>query len=888
MVRTASAYPRLLVLVAILLGAFALRLWEVGQPSIWHDEGWSIRAIRDPVNTPDDKTPVAYYALVHVLWRGAGDSPLALRYGSVLLDVITVALAARAMRRWAGGDAGALVALLLALSPLLWAYAREVRAYVAVPLLAVLILALTEWLLGHPRARRVWIALLTAELLLLYTHNLGVTVVAWLNLVVGAVWLAGRHWRRLGLWAAGQGALLLAYLPWLLGQSPSGTPLNTPPRPSPGLVWDIWRGYFAPLPTMIGAETAVEIGSAALGAAMLLAVAATLLWNRRRYALLLLSQAILLPALATAMLHAASIDFHPRYYIAGLPAALMLVAAAAHSLPVHAEVRRLASVGALALAAGTGAASFVALFDKPAYQHDDFRAVAEHYAALPADALIVIPYGWEPALDVYYADRLGIAAQFVGVELHSSAEETMRVINEALAARDGPAHVELLTWFQLPADLRGMFPCLLESAGQRGETLTVQGLSTTAYTVARPLALSESSPREDSFGALGLLSAAYGGEQTVCLRMEWALPAETGEDWRVSARLLTSDPPGWVLARSDSDIRDDEQAPTSLWEEGARGGAFSLLRFPAGAPPGDYELQAIVFSEDHPDGLDRLVNGVPAGKALALATVAPPESARALPPGDAAPLAALADGVALLDHDARGGALAAGQELRITLRWGAAADCCAAGPWTDATLALRGEGWDVAGPVRVYPGYSLDWHALLVPAEAEGAAVLALEVPGVKPMTLAAYTVERTERLFAPPPYDTALLSEFQGVAVLEGFSVAQTEVSPDEALGLTLVWRVTETPDVSYRVFTHLLNDAGRVIAQHDDIPGQGARLTTSWVAGEYLVDPYALVFNDEGRAYRGPARLEVGFYDPQTGARVLTVGGADHVILPVEIAVR
>lgn len=886
--RASSRYPRLLVLAAILFGAFALRLWDVGEPSVWHDEGWSIRAVRDPVHTPDDKTPVAYYALVHGLWRGAGDSPLALRYGSVLLDAITVALAASVMRRWAGRDAGLLAALLLALSPLLWAYAREVRAYVAVPLLTVLILALTERLLADPRARRAWIALLAAELLLLYTHNLGVTVVAWLNLVVGGAWLAGRHWRRLALWAAGQGALLLAYLPWLLGQAPSGTPLNTPPRPSPGLIWDIWRGYFAPLPTMIGAETAVEIGSAALGVALLLAIVVTLLWNRRRYALLLLSQAILLPALATVMLHAASIDFHPRYYVAGVPATLMLVAAAAHSLPIHAEMRRLAGVGALALAAGTGAASFVALFDEPAYQHDDFRAVAGRYAALPADALIVIPYGWEPALDVYYADRLGIAAQFVGVELHSSAEETMRAINEALAGREGPTHVELLTWFQLPADLRGMFPCLLESAGERGETFTVQGLSTTGYTVARPLALASSAPRADSFGALDLLSAAHGGGQTVCLRTEWALPAATSEDWRVSARLLTSDPPGWVLARSDTDIRDDEQAPTSLWKAGARGEAFSLLRFPAGAPPGDYALRTILFSADHPDGLDRLVNGVPAGKALTLATVAPPESARALPPGDAEPQAVPAVGVALVGHDARGGALAAGQELRVALRWLAVPDCCAAGPWAGATLALRGDGWGADGPVRVYPGYSLDWHALLVPAEAEGAAALTLEAPGQPPVMLAEYTVERTERLFAPPPYDTAVLTEFQGVAMLEGFSVAQTKISPDEALGLTLVWRVTETPGVSYRVFTHLLNDAGRVIAQHDDVPGQGARPTTSWVAGEYLADSYTLVFNDEGRTYRGPARLEVGFYDPQTGARVLTTSGADHAILPVEIVVR
>ena len=56
-----------------------------------------------------------------------------------------------------------------------------------------------------------------------------------------------------------------------------------------------------------------------------------------------------------------------------------------------------------------------------------------------------------------------------------------------------------------------------------------------------------------------------------------------------------TDPPGWALAHSDTDIRDDEQAPTSLWKAGARGEAFSLLRFPVGAPPGDYALWAVVY-----------------------------------------------------------------------------------------------------------------------------------------------------------------------------------------------------------------------------------------------------------------------------------------------------
>ena len=47
---------RLAVLVAVLLAAFLLRIIDLDRASVWHDEGWSIRAVRDPVETPDDNT----------------------------------------------------------------------------------------------------------------------------------------------------------------------------------------------------------------------------------------------------------------------------------------------------------------------------------------------------------------------------------------------------------------------------------------------------------------------------------------------------------------------------------------------------------------------------------------------------------------------------------------------------------------------------------------------------------------------------------------------------------------------------------------------------------------------------------------------------------------
>jgi hypothetical protein len=217
-----------------------------------------------------------------------------------------------------------------------------------------------------------------------------------------------------------------------------------------------------------------------------------------------------------------------------------------------------------------------------------------------------------------------------------------------------------------------------------------------------------------------------------------------------------------------------------------------------------------------------------------------------------------------------------------------AGDCCSDAPWTGATVMLAGEGWEIAQPVAAYTAYSLDWHAIRIPAEANGAATLAIAPGEGEPILLATYTIEKTDRLFAPPAFDAPMGTAFTGLATLEGFSVGQTTISTDETLELTLVWRVTRTPPTSYRVFTHLLDADGRVIAQHDGFPANDSRFTTSWAKDEYIVDLHALAFDPERKDYRGPARIEVGFYNPDTNERVRAANGADHVLLPVEITVE
>ncbi|MFW5772848.1 MAG: hypothetical protein ACOCZH_05930, partial [Phototrophicaceae bacterium] len=614
----------LLIFLLILLIAFGARMWHLNTEPVWHDEGWSIRAIRGPFTTPDDNTPFVYYLTGHVLWRaGAGESPLALRYVSVLLGVLTTALALRIGWRWFGAGAALSVGALVAVSPLLWEYAQEVRAYAAVPLLALILLALAAAILrrepGQPVPRRLWLAVVMAELAALYTHNLGVPLVAWLNIALGMVWLARRDWRRMVVWAGLQVLLLLAYVPWLLTQSPSGTPLNTPPEPGLALIRDVWTAYFLPalrqFEDAAGGWPSIHVlGLALLGLTL---VAFAMAWRHPRHVdrarlWLLISHALLVPALSTALMLAASIDFHPRYYIAAVPGTLLLAAAGAAALRPY-RLGTLALAGFTLAGVGVSVASLHQITTTRGYQHDDFASLAAYYATLPAEAVILLPFDDEPALQVYYADRYDIQAEFVNVPLYSDEAEALATINRITA--DGPRHVELLTWFQLPADPRGMYPCLL-TAAHTGDSLDEPrfyfGLATQAFHAGpldwMPL---DADPR---YREVRLTGAAYAESAVgVCLRTGWTLSQPTGEDWRVAAALL--DPLGGELARHNAPIARPDNVGTRRWQSEDAGQAYTLLGLPAGAPRRDYTLTWNVFGTTQPSGIDVLdAAGNPAGR----------------------------------------------------------------------------------------------------------------------------------------------------------------------------------------------------------------------------------------------------------------------------------
>jgi mannosyltransferase len=124
-----------LALIALLMLAFALRVYRLDAQSLWYDEAVTAHVVGQGIPeltrwTADDIQPPLYYYLVAVWTGAAGRGEWALRTPSACFGVLTVALLwALARRLFRSDTAGLVAALLTALSPLYVYFAQEARMY---------------------------------------------------------------------------------------------------------------------------------------------------------------------------------------------------------------------------------------------------------------------------------------------------------------------------------------------------------------------------------------------------------------------------------------------------------------------------------------------------------------------------------------------------------------------------------------------------------------------------------------------------------------------------------------------------------------------------------------------------------------------------------------
>jgi uncharacterized membrane protein len=584
----------LLAYTLILFAAFALRLWNLGTQSLWHDEGWSLYpayTLIGPmgIRGMDVNAPPLFNISIGLWLRVAGDEIWTVRFWSLLTGVIGVALGMALAGRWFGVSAGILAGIFLAFSPILWVFAQEIRAYIPMPIYTVLLIGLAARFLTH-RTERVpswaWGALFVVTLAALWSHNLSVPLVAWLNVTVIGGLALQRAWRRLFYWLAMQSLLFVLYLPWLATQRPTGTPLNTPPALAPELLWQIWQSYFTGIKAMVGADDLLMVLCALFGAVALFGIVRALWRERSARTLTLLSAVILLPIFQLLIILAARIDFHPRYFLLSAPPTLILVAAGL-ALPAQRLPMASLRIAAVLIAVAIMARMAWLTYSAPIYQHDDFRGMARYYATLSERDAIVIPYGWEPSLD-YYEEKLGIRAAFVEVPIHSSAKRIREQLAEELS---GKGNAELFTWYQLPADLRGAFSCLLGAVGVREGELTLSGVQSVRYRLrgnSRALAapyLDQAErvaflPPDDLALAPRLALLHAEGGESACLIADFFVDSVPIKgDWRLAVRAWRAD--GSLYAQSDADLRDDWQRTATAQSYGFMATAFLALPVPS-------------------------------------------------------------------------------------------------------------------------------------------------------------------------------------------------------------------------------------------------------------------------------------------------------------------
>src|SRR5690606_37620227 len=118
------------------------------------------------------------------------------------------------------------------------------------------------------------------------------------------------------------------------------------------------------------------------------------------------------------------------------------------------------------------------------------------------------------------------------------------------------------------------------------------------------------------------------------------------------------------------------------------------------------------------------------------------------------------------------------------------------------------------------------------------------------------------------PPIDQTLRADFGDPALIElhGYELSDTGLEASAIVQLTLLWRAVADVDTVYDVLVHLEDGEGNIVGQADGPPTGGFRLTTSWRAGEVIVDERALQLPAEPGTYD----LWIGLYGADSLVRL------------------
>jgi mannosyltransferase len=345
--------------------AFSLGLWQVGARSFSQDEGATLSAARRSVPglfavlAHIDAVHGAYYLVIHFVITIAGASETAVRLPSVLAAAVAAGTLAALGTRLAGQRAGFAAGLLFAVAPPVAADAQNARPFALATALAVITCyRFIRYAQTGRRRDAAWYAVALALSGWFDVLTLLVVIANAATLAAGPAWRP--RWRGFALAAAGAG-LATAPLIWLDLTQVKQVAWERPP----GLA--VVGGLLTGVVAGAVAFAVSKPGHRGSGPAALVTLAAP--W-------------LLLPPVLLAGAAQITPMWQLRYLLFCLPAAVLLIVAAASLLPV----RYGTAVLAVVLAAALAGQSVV----RPAVATDDIRAVSRLLGARarPGDAVV--------------------------------------------------------------------------------------------------------------------------------------------------------------------------------------------------------------------------------------------------------------------------------------------------------------------------------------------------------------------------------------------------------------------------------------------------------------------------------------------------------------------
>ncbi len=591
--------------------------------------------------TAGDRSPVLYYTLLHGWIQLAGASEFAMRYLSLMADVITVALV-MAMARLLTGRAreispspplspSLLAGLLYTLSPLAVFYAQETRMYAQVAMFCTASsYALLRWLqqthedkpgfFKKPGLSSRWlVASAICLALAIHSHYYAVFLLPAHALIVLVAVFARHSFLR---WCIAAACVVLSVLPWLLyarGGFAYDDGFTFPLNTIDGRMWEWLRsfvngGFGYALSEGWGWTLLVAVGLGLMGFAL----------ARRGRELVWLAVLIVVPLLAATIavrvVYPYRSVFHPRYLIYVAP---MLCIALASTRPNSRGLRWLCFLP-FAFCLFLWLPALQSYFTQPNLIRDDYRAATQHVveALEPSDVAVMTRDNY--AINYYWPPEKANALLATPQGLHGvlTADGLNRLVTQLRAT--SPNRVRLMLWQDNVVDAQKLSESLLWANGyQIGETNFGQirlPLYQVKQSPVQPLAFTSTNPNSQTnalFGDTLALKAFWmrrsaWASDWFYLVLDWQPLQPLPKDYKVFVHVL--DQAGQIKFQKDK-LAIDDLRPMSRWKVGEALRDPYAIVIPADLPVGEYRVVVGVYD---PDTGQRLLTS--AGDSMSLGT----------------------------------------------------------------------------------------------------------------------------------------------------------------------------------------------------------------------------------------------------------------------------